>query len=114
MSTDLKITELVETIEANAYVSGQTGQMSSKAHTYLRFREVLGIDFQSRLGAYLIDHILISILTYFFGFFNVGYLLVWYVGIKVLYFSKFNAITYLIVCHIPCSLKNFHCTCGRA
>jgi len=92
MNTDLKITELIETIEANAYVSGQNGQMSSKAHTYLRFREVEGMDLRSRFGAYFIDHVIITILSVSFwgflsGFPSKSYLVIWYVGIKILYFS---------------------------
>lgn len=87
MSADLKITELIETIEANAYVSGQTGQMSSKAHTYLRFREVEGIEFQTRLFAYVLDHALILALSILlWNYISFGYLFFWYVGAKLFYY----------------------------
>jgi len=89
MNTDLKITELIETIDANAYVSGQNGQMSSKAHTYLRFREVEGLYVRSRCAAYLIDHILIIILPImlWYNHNTLEYFLFCYVSVKILYFS---------------------------
>ena len=88
MSTDLKITELVETLQANTLVSSNTGGMNTKAHTYLRFREIEGLDFRSRLLTYALDHTLITVLSMLLWYsISFGYLFFWYVGIKILYFS---------------------------